>query len=267
METPKVSIIMGIYNCVDTLERAIDSILKQTYKNWELIMCDDGSTDRTYDLAQKYAKKYDNIIVIQNSKNQRLAYSLNHCLQYATGKYIARMDADDESMEERLAIQVKFLEEHPEYDVVGTAIQIKAGEEMMYVRTYPEFPMKQEVWSTVPHAHPTILIKKSVLDQLGGYRPCKETMRAEDLDLWFRFKMGGYNSYNIQEPLYLYQESSDDYKKRNIKAALQTSKIILKYYREMHISKKYWYLIIKPVIAASLPVSFMEKYHKTHAKI
>lgn len=244
METPKVSIIMGIYNCVDTLERAIDSILKQTYKNWELIMCDDGSTDRTYDLAQKYAKKYDNIIVIQNSKNQRLAYSLNHCLQYATGKYIARMDADDESMEERLAIQVKFLEEHPEYDVVGTAIQIKAGEEMMYVRTYPEFPMKQEVWSTVPHAHPTILIKKSVLDQLGGYRPCKETMRAEDLDLWFRFKMGGYNSYNIQEPLYLYQESSDDYKKRNIKAALQTSKIILKYYREMHISKKYWYLII-----------------------
>ena len=70
MESPKVSIIMGIYNCVDTLERAIDSILKQTYKNWELIMCDDGSTDRTYDLAQKYAKKYDNIIVIQYSKNQ-----------------------------------------------------------------------------------------------------------------------------------------------------------------------------------------------------
>lgn len=267
MEQPKVSIIMGIYNCENTLEKAIESILKQSYLNWELIMCDDGSCDETYRVAKRYAEKYHNIIVIKNEKNCKLAYSLNHCLKYATGKYIARMDADDESMEKRIATQVEFLERHPEYDVVGTAIQIKNGNVLSYVRRYPEFPMRQKVWRTVPHAHPTIVIKKSVIESLHGYRSCKETMRAEDLDLWFRFKMKGYNSYNIQEPLYLYQESKEDYKKRTVSAAIQTSKILLKYYREMKVPKKYWYLIFKPVIAALMPVSFMERYHKKYYKV
>lgn len=267
MEQPKVSIIMGIYNCEKTLERAVESIINQSYSNWELIMCDDGSSDETFKIATAYAEEYKNIIVVKNETNKRLAYTLNHCLKYATGKYIVRMDADDESVKDRIKTQVDFLEEHLEYDVVGTAMQIKDHDTFTYVRKYPEYPMKQEVWQTVPFAHPTIVMRKKAMDSLGGYRVCEETMRAEDLDLWFRFKMKGYNGYNLQQPLYIYQESSEDYKKRSITAAIKTSKILAKYYRELKIPKKKWYLIMKPIIAALLPVSFMVMYHKKHANI
>ncbi len=87
---PKISVIMGIYNCEETLAESIESILSQSYKNWELIMCDDASTDGTYQIARRYADHYsDRITLIQNKTNQRLAASLNRCLTYATGDYIA----------------------------------------------------------------------------------------------------------------------------------------------------------------------------------
>ena len=79
---PKVSVIMGIYNCADTLSEAIESIINQTFKDWEVIMCDDGSLDRTLEIAQMYAQKYDNIKVYRNEKNMGLNYTLNHCLKY-----------------------------------------------------------------------------------------------------------------------------------------------------------------------------------------
>ena len=118
---PKVSIIMGIYNCADTLEEAVDSILEQSFTDWELIMCDDGSTDRTLELARQYIVKYpDKFIILQNEKNQGLNYTLNHCLKYAQGEYVARMDGDDLSLPERFEKEVAFLDNHPEYAIVST---------------------------------------------------------------------------------------------------------------------------------------------------
>ena len=87
---------MGIYNCAKTLPEAIDSILAQTYSNWELIMCDDGSSDDTYAIAEKYKITYPNKIkLIKNEKNLGLNATLNNCLKYVDGNYIARMDGDD----------------------------------------------------------------------------------------------------------------------------------------------------------------------------
>ena len=93
---------MGIYNCANTLEEAIESILTQTYQEWELIMCDDSSQDNTYEVATSFSKKYENIIVFQNERNMGLNYTLNRCLEKANGKYIARMDGDDISLPTRL---------------------------------------------------------------------------------------------------------------------------------------------------------------------
>jgi len=239
MNDPKISIIMGIYNCGKMLPAAIDSILNQTYQNWELIMCDDGSSDDTYDVAKKYQDSDSRIKVIKNEKNMRLAYSLNRCLKVAKGEYVARLDADDSCTERRLETEVTFLENHPEYAVVGSAIYIREGNEIAYVRKYPEYPMKNVVWSSVPFAHPTIMMRKMAYDKLNGYRSAEETMRAEDLDLWFRFKLAGFDGYNIQEPLYIYQESIDDYKKRSLKAGIQTSTVMAKYYKELNNNLKW----------------------------
>ncbi len=88
---PKVSIIMGIYNCESTLEEAIESIINQTYENWELIMCDDCSSDGTFEVAKKYKDKYPNKIkLIKNEKNITLGPTLNRCMEYVEGKYICK---------------------------------------------------------------------------------------------------------------------------------------------------------------------------------
>ena len=98
---------MGIYNCADTLKQAVESIQAQTCTDWELILCDDGSADHTYEVAQMLAKAEERIIVLKNEKNLGLNYTLNHCLERASGKYIARMDGDDDCLPERFAKQLQ----------------------------------------------------------------------------------------------------------------------------------------------------------------
>ena len=120
-ECPKVSVIMGIYNCEKTLPEAIESILRQTYPNWELILCDDGSSDGTYAIADSYAKRDpQRIILIRNETNKKLAYTLNRCLSVASGELIARMDGDDISHPDRFLRQTEYLLAHPDVQLVGT---------------------------------------------------------------------------------------------------------------------------------------------------
>jgi len=92
MKNPEISVIMGMYNCADTLSEAIESILNQTMKEWELIMCDDGSSDATYEVAELYRKRYpEKMILLRNRENRGLNYTLNRCLKAAKGKYIANL--------------------------------------------------------------------------------------------------------------------------------------------------------------------------------
>ena len=118
----KVSIIMGIYNCQDTLADSIQSIVDQTFTDWKLIMCDDASTDNTLEIARGFQQRYpDKIVLCRNEINSGLSASLNHCLKYAEGDYVARMDADDISKPTRLETQLNILEQNPEFAVVGTS--------------------------------------------------------------------------------------------------------------------------------------------------
>ena len=111
---------MGMYNCEDTLTEAIDSILNQTFDDWELILCDDGSSDATLQVASLYSKKYEKIKIYRNDRNMGLNYTLNKCLQYAQGLYIARMDSDDISLPDRFEKEVNFLDNNNEYAIVST---------------------------------------------------------------------------------------------------------------------------------------------------
>lgn len=267
MANPKVSIIMGIYNCEKYLENAVESVLFQTFTDWELIMCDDGSTDSTYEVAYEFVKKYpQKIKLLKNDKNRKLAYSLNHCLKNSVGEYIARMDADDVNMPDRLEKQVEFLIQHPEIACVGTGMQIFSEKGIGGIRYYDEYPNRYTMVHCSPFPHPTIMMRKSVYQDLGGYTVSKDTMRAEDIDLWFRFFEKGYKGYVIQKPLYRYRESIKDYSKRTIKAAIGTSKVYLRGYKKL---KYPWYTYpyaFKPILAALLPKKFMYLYHEIKDK-
>lgn len=260
---PLVSIIMGVYNEEKYIDKCLKSIINQTYKNWEFIICDDCSTDNTMQILERYQKQDSRIKLLRNEVNQRLASSLNRCLENATGKYIARMDADDESLSTRIEEQVKFMENHEEIDVVGCNRIIFDDEAEYGIRKSIEYPTKDILVKGTPFAHPTIMMKKKVYDMLEGYTVSKKTMRSEDLDLWIRFYSQGFRGYNIQKVLYKYREGKQDLKKRTMKAAIQTSKVYFWGYGVLHIPyyKRIWG--IKPIVAALIPDFIMNKYYKT----
>ena len=263
---PTVSVIMGIYNCEKTLSDAIDSIINQTYSDWELIMCDDGSTDNTYQIATKYSEKDNRITVIKNDTNSGLAFSLNHCLKYAKGEYVARMDADDISLPNRFEKQVAFLNKNNDFDVVGSCIQLFDGTNDLNVRKVKEIPEKKDLIKGAPHAHPTIMMRKIVYDKLDGYTVSKRTQRCEDLDMWFRFYSAGYRGYNLQMPLLKYRESLNDYNKRTLKSALTISQTTFIGYKMIKCPFIYYIYIVKPIISALLPNKVMYYYHKKVCK-
>ena len=119
----KISVIMGIYNCEDTIKDSIKSIINQTYYNWELIMCDDGSVDSTLQIAKEMERQYPKRIkVIQNKQNMGLNYTLNRCLQESTGEYIARMDADDICSSNRFMKEMHVLANETNIDFVSTGM-------------------------------------------------------------------------------------------------------------------------------------------------
>lgn len=252
---------MGAYNCSDTLEKCITSIYRQTYKNWEFIICDDCSNDNTLEILKEYAKKDSRIIVLHNDRNCRLAFSLNQCLKVAKGKYVARMDADDESLPMRIEKQVDFLEQNKDFDVVGCARVIFDEKGDIGIREGMREPTIKSLLTNTPFAHPTIVMRKSVFDELHGYTVSKLTMRAEDLDLWFRFYHNKHRGYNLPEPLYKYHESIEDYSKRTLLAGWNTSKVFINGYKLIGVPLHKYPMALKPLISSLIPNKLNYFYH------
>lgn len=177
----RISVIMAVYNCEKTIEEAIQSIFAQTYSDWKLIICDDGSTDRTYEILADYNTRYpDRVKIIKNEKNYRQAYSLNRCLLYAENGYVARMDGDDRSAADRFQKQVDFLRWHPDVDLVGTAMR-RFDKNGLADMIYPvESPDKFTLRKRAPFLHGTIMTYKYVYDAVQGYTVARRTERAQD---------------------------------------------------------------------------------------
>lgn len=259
---PKVSIIMATYNCADTVEQSIMSIVNQTFKDWEFIICDDCSFDNTMDILNMYKERYPNrFIIIHNDKNSKLAFSLNRCLQLANGEYIARMDGDDESYPERLERQVNFLDTHLEYAVVGTAmIPFDENGDRPIMLANPE-PQKRELVSGPCFFHATIMMRKEAYKAVDGYYVSKRTQRAQDYDMWFRFFANDLRGYNLQEGLYHVRENQEAMKRRTLRSRCYEVQTRLKGYRLLNYPWYIYYNAFKPVFIALIPNGIMQKYH------
>lgn len=256
---PLVSIAMGVYNSSKTLENAIDSIVNQTYDNWEFIICDDCSTDNTYSILKRYAQYDHRFKILHNKKNMGLAAGLNRCLSVANGKYFARMDDDDISLPDRLSVEVKYLEAHPACDIVGTNIIVTDDQKDLGVRQNSYQLTAEAFLKGSPFFHPTIVMKTEVLQNLGGYNT--HVYRTEDLELWFRLYENGYHGENLNLSLYKYHESIADYKKRNLKGGISAFQVLWKGYKKIGIPLYKRWRAIKPIISSILPHELMYKYH------
>ena len=268
-EQGKISILMGIYNCAPTLEEAIDSILNQTYTNWELILCDDCSTDDTYKIAESYQKQYPGkIILLKNEKNSRLAFTLNHCLENATGEFVARMDGDDISVSERFEKQVAFLRSHPDIVLVGTAMQRFSDDGSLGAIAYcEEYPDKDTPYNKgLVFNHATIMAYREVYNKLGGYTVAPRTVRGQDMDLWFRFLASGYYGANIQDPLYMVRENEAAIARRNAKDRWITFQTEIYGYKLLHYK---CFRYIKPLLnllKVFVPINLIVKYRDWQTK-
>ena len=262
MRESKISVIMATYNCAKTVEKAIDSILAQTYTNWVMIICDDGSSDHTLDILRRYEQAYpEKFVVIQNDRNRKLPYSLNHCLQHVQTDLVARMDGDDWSTPDRFEKQVAFLKAHPEYDLVGTGITVFDGEKNIASIVKTPVPTKETMLKDNAFSHATIMTYKCVYDALNGYSLDPTVERVEDVDLWCRFLAAGFKGYNLPDELYVILEDVNAAKRRTFRARLNSAKTRCRGYKLMGFRGWVCYKPYTGVMKAFVPTFIYRKLH------
>ncbi len=252
-KAPLISILMGVYNCASTVEEAIQSILDQTVTDWEFIICDDGSTDDTYEVVRTIAEKDPRIVLIQNEHNMGLAPTLNNCLRIARGTYTARMDGDDICAPDRFEKELAALEADPDCAVVSCAM-ISYDEGGEYgLSIYPEKPDKEDFFKMSPFCHAGCMMRRAVLQKLGGYNTSDDVQRFEDYDLWYRLYKAGYYGRNLSEPLYSMRDDRSAFRRRKMKYRIKSVRMGLIVYRDFKPGIRYFPGIIAPVIKGLLP--------------
>ncbi len=193
-QQPLLSVLMPVYNGREFLKPAIDSVLSQTFRDFELIIVNDGSTDDTQKIIEEYS---DPRIVAINQKNQGVARSLNNGLAVARGKYVRRHDADDTSTSDAIRIQIDFLESHPDYIMVSNQVAFMTTRGKIarkfrmphnsYFQNQPFQDLSIDDFkpdNSSPVIHATVCYKRKEVIELGGYRT--EFIVSEDNDLWMR---------------------------------------------------------------------------------
>ena len=266
---PIISVIMGVYNIagISTFFKSIDSILNQTFSDFEFIICDDGSTDETANLLKKIAKQDKRIRLICNPTNLGLAASLNHCIELSQGEFIARQDADDYSTLNRFEKQYDFLKKNPKISFVGSFVALFNEKDIYRVREFPILPKKHDFLFTMPFVHGALLFRREALLQSGMYRVSKETKRAEDYDLLMRMYAHGFCGANLSEILYYFLEDDAAIKRRKYKYRIDEAKVRWRGFKALHLFPKAFPYVIKPLIVGIIPKKILLKLKSFYTKI
>ena len=216
--SPEVSVIMAVYNAFPYLEESIDSILKQSFSNFEFIIIDDGSNDGSSEILESYALIDNRIRLIKQEENRGLVNALNKGIGIAKGKYIARMDADDISYNYRLAKQVTYIKKNKSvvllsgsFDYISTKGNIIKRKKV--ITSHGEL-LSSLIYKGNQFCHPCAMMKRKAVVDLGGYRAFENNF-AEDYDLWLRLSEVGQVA-NIATPLLAYRVHNNQISHKNL---------------------------------------------------
>lgn len=258
---PLVSILMPVYKTAPYLRVAMDSMLCQTFKDFELIVLDDCSPDN----AEEILDTYDDprIVRYKGEKNAGLSNVLNVGMGMARGKYIARMDSDDISLSQRLQVQVDYLDKHPDVDLVSVGMQLFGAREATWIREQNVEKVKIEALFHSPVLHASSVWRKDSFEKHGlSFR--QEMVPAEDYDLWTRAMLKGLKLVNLPEVLYEYRIHEAQATVQTDKTAAKSREVQMAYLQEALPSlsdknresfpKKLW-----PVFFANLRDGFFDK--------
>jgi len=256
---PKISVIMPVYNTEKYLSEAIESILNQSYRDFEFIIVDDFSSDWSFELLEKYEKKDDRIRLYRNEKNSKLVYTLNRAISLSKWKYIVRMDSDDIIDLTRIEKQYNYMLGNPDIDILSSNLYFINKEwKQIWKRVY-NTNIEEIILNESPICHACSVIKKKLFDEFWWYD--ERFNLAEDYDLWLRFyskwfKFSIYNDY-----LYYYRIFDDSWKVKKLKQqlkmtidvkenAIKNYKINFKFknYTRLYLEKFLYYFIPSNVI-------------------
>lgn len=220
MKSPFVSVLMPVYNGSTFLEESLASILNQTYKNFEFIIIDDGSTDGTYQILKRYTKTDQRIKIISHKKNRGIVFSLNQGLELAKGKYILRMDADDIAYPNRFVEQINFMETHPGYGVCGTWIKVINDNPYIWMPPTSSDDIKTSLFFESVIAHPSACIRTKALKSLKYEQ---EYTYVEDYRLWINIATK-WELANLPIPLLGYRSHPNQ--TSNVQSQLQNKNLL-----------------------------------------
>lgn len=260
-ERPIISVVMATYNEEKYLPKTIESILCQTFEDFEFIIIDDGSTDRTGEILRHYANLDNRIIILSNPDNLKLAKSLNRGIKEAKGRYIARMDAGDISDSKRFEKQVNFLEQNPGIQLVGTwAYVIDEDGEIIKEWKKPLTITKSNILAAEASIHPTVMCTRQLFEKLGLYNPnCNISL---EFDLCLRIIKEGLIIRNIPEFLVCCMRREHGMTLTNIKITqANRAKLKLRYLPEFFSLCNLAYTV-RTVIGYLLPTVIMRYLNK-----
>jgi glycosyltransferase involved in cell wall biosynthesis len=253
-EKVEISVVMSVYNGEKYLKESIESILNQTYENFEFLIIDDGSTDNSKEILKSYESQDRRIKLFFREENRGLTKNLNFLINNSRGKYIARMDADDVSFKDRFEKQINFFSHNLEIDILGTfAIDIDEYGNIIRTRTVPinDKEIKKMILKLSPLIHPTVMFKKNALEKISFYN--EKFLTSQDLDMWYRAMAIGLKFHNIDEPLLYYRYDSNYNKKRHLKYRVNDFKVRFNGYKINKVPIIYWYNLFIPLVLGILP--------------
>ncbi|MCC8028895.1 MAG: glycosyltransferase [Lachnospiraceae bacterium] len=249
----KISVLMSVYNPENRqiFFEAVQSIISQTFQDWEMILYDDGSEEPYIPLIREAAVLDRRFRYCRSEENRGLAQAMNICCGMAGGRYLARMDADDYSMPGRLQSMYEFLEDHPEYDWVGCNTELIRGDGIWARRVMPQAPDRKDFLRYSPYIHPSVVFRREVLTESGGYRPMR---RGEDYELFMRLHASGRRGYNLQEFYFRYREDDNTYRHRKYRYQIEEVRIRKEGFQSLGILNiKTGRCVIKPLIVGLIP--------------
>lgn len=257
---PLVSVIMGVHNGSKTIARAIDSILNQTFIDYEFIICDDASTDSTAEIISKYIKKDNRIKYLKNDTNSGLAFSLNNCISISNGVYIARMDDDDISHPDRFEKQVAFMNEHPQYAIVGCSRRTFDKDGVWNTFGQGRELTKEDIIMCNIFTHPTVMIRKDALVQSGCYTVSERTLRGQDFDLWCKMYAAGFKGFVLPDVLFDYYEDRNKIKEIKAKYRVNNFKTHMIWRKKLGLSPRFDVYAYKELLAILIPQKLLVMY-------
>ncbi|MFC1935255.1 glycosyltransferase [Chloroflexota bacterium] len=218
--TPTVTVLMSVYNELPCLEAALGSILEQTLDDFEFLIIDDGSRDGSRELLTEYAARDRRLRILENAGNRGLGFSLARGVEEAQAPWVARMDADDIAVTDRLKMQMDYVTEHSDVDIVGGwAIEMDDQGNLLEERRVPTSheEIRRLIW-TNPLLHPTVMFRRESIRRVGSYRA--DVGRQEDYELWFRCVKEGLHFANIPVPLLYIRFTEATLQRRNLRSQM-----------------------------------------------